>query len=88
MKKISLLEAYRLLKKYRHVIFDGDTSRMILNLNDEGLIIKLKNKGSENVMLFPYEFNESVEVNESVITFYDRMKWRHDFEPLMKVELL
>jgi hypothetical protein len=88
MKKISLLDAYRLLKKYRHVIFDGDTSRMNLNLNEEGLIIKLKNNGTENVMMFPYEFNESVEVNASVITFHDRMKWRHDFEPLMKVELL
>lgn len=88
MKTITPLEAYRLLKKFRYAIYEEDSYRINLDLNDEGLIIKMKKSRSEDVLMIPYELNETVKVNEGVITFYDRMKWQHDFQPLAKVEEL
>jgi len=88
MKTLSLLESYRLLRKYRYAIYEEESYRIILDLNDEGLIIKMKKGRCEDVIMCPYELNETVKANKGVITFYDRMKWQHDFQPLAKVEEL
>jgi hypothetical protein len=88
MKFLTLLNAYRLLTKYRYVIYEEDSYRINLDLNDEGLIIKMKKGRSEDVLMFPYDLNENVKVNMGIITFSDRMKWQHDFQPLAKIEEL
>lgn len=85
--KISLDETYYLLKKFKQVIFDEDVSHMKVDLNDEGLIITLKNKREKSVMLFPQENNVNVEVSDTSVSLYDGCKWRHDFQPLMSASL-
>ncbi len=85
--KISLDETYYLLRKFKQVIFDEDVSHMKVELNEDGLIVTLKNKREKSVMLFPPENNVDVEITDNSVALYDGCKWRHDFQPLMSANL-
>lgn len=79
---VSLEEAHVLLKKFKHALHDNDAVKMTTSMNDEGLIIKIKSY-SESVMLFPFEKNESVIVEESSISLKDINNWTQIFQPLV-----
>lgn len=87
MKKLTLDETYKLLKKYKHVVFDEDTATMATSMIDEGLVLKLKNKNGNTVMLFPKENNQSVSVTETSVTLHDVNNWCQIFEPLIVAQL-
>lgn len=87
MKKLTLDETYKLLKKYKHVVFDEETSTLATSMIDEGLVLKLKNKHGNTVMLFPKDKNEFVKITESTVTLYDVNNWCQMFEPLISAQL-
>jgi hypothetical protein len=87
MNKITLEQAYQLLKTISRVDLEGDVCRMRVKLNDEGLVITLKKFRETTVMLMPKERNERVEHTENFISFYDGSNWRYDFIPLVPANL-
>lgn len=88
MKKLTLKETYNLLKKYKHVIFDEETYSLKTKMNDDGLIVTVKNGNNQSVMLFPYDKNETVEITTTTVKLYDGMSWIHNFIPLMNAQLV
>ena len=88
MKKMSIEEVYALLKRYKYVEFDDDVFKMKTQLNENGLIVTVKNKRESSVMLFPHENNTEIEVSDTTVSLYDGCRWRHDFSPLNNVTLI
>lgn len=86
MQKLSLDEVYVLLKKFKYVFHDDNPFKLHVTMNDEGLIVKL-NSSFESVMMFPFDKNEGVVVNDDSILLYDRMNWKQIFTPLIPAKL-
>lgn len=86
MQKLSLEEVHVLLKKFKYVFHDDNPFKLSVTMNDEGLIVKLKSS-FESVMMFPFDKNQEVVVNEDSILLYDRMNWKQIFSPLIPAKL-
>lgn len=83
---VSLKEAYTLLKKFKHVLHEDEAAKMSASMNDDGLVLKIRSY-SESVMLFPFQFNESVSVGEDTIALKDINNWTQIFTPLIVAKL-
>ena len=88
MMTLSLDETFHLLNRYKHVVFDEDVSNMKVSINDEGLIISLRNKRETSVMLFPRQNNEYVRVSKTTVSLFDGCMWLHEFSPLVNTVLV
>jgi hypothetical protein len=84
MKQVSLQEAYKLLKKFKHCLFDDETSTLVAQMNKDGLVLKIKN----NVILFPHENNDSVTISEDAISLNDVNNWNQIIKPLIPAQLI
>jgi hypothetical protein len=82
MITLSLEEAYHVLKRFKYVVHEDGPANLKTSLNDDGLIVKIKSY-SESVMLFPFEYNESVILSEDSITLNDGNNWKQIFKPLV-----
>ncbi len=86
MQKLSLEEVHMLLKKFKYVFHDDTPFKLSVTMNDEGLIVKLKSS-FESVMMFPFDKNQEVVVNQDSILLHDRMNWKQIFSPLIPAKL-
>lgn len=86
MTKISLEEAYHVLKRFKHVLHEEDAAKLSASMHEDGLVLKIKSY-SESVMLFPFDKNESVIVNENSISMKDCNNWTQIFQPLVIAKL-
>jgi ABC-type Na+ transport system ATPase subunit NatA len=89
METLSFTKAYNLLKKYKYVVFDGDTGKLSVELNDErDLIVRIKiNKFNDNVILFPSHKNTEVNVTNNSVCLVDANNWNQIFYPLEEAQL-
>jgi hypothetical protein len=84
MRTVTLQEAYRLLKSFKHCLFEDESSTLSAKMRNEGLVLKIKS----NVILFPYENNTSVVVNDDTITLTDVNNWDQMIKPLIPAQLI
>lgn len=83
-KRVTLESAYKILKNYKHVIFEEDTAPMKASMREQGLVLKV----GSNVMLFPRENNETVSITEVSVCLNDVNGWKQIFFPLISAKLI
>lgn len=84
MKFVTLSEAYKLLRKFKHCIFEESSATLSAKMHKDGLVLKIHS----SVILFPYENNTRVMVNDDTITLTDVNNWNQIIKPLIPAQLI